>query len=711
MKQNQLVNSKHNINMTQENQPRNITQIRALVLVSLFCQVFLVSTGSRRKYITSIKFINSKLLAGCIWLAYQAADYFATLALGNLARSQSYSKYSVHDPSYVIISFWAAFLLMHLGGPDTITAYALADNELWLRHGLQLVGQVAVALYVIIKSWNDEFVNYMTIGILVAGVIKYGERTWVLYSASRDRYRESMVSPPNPGPAYAKFMEEYISREAEGYIVDVVDAIEKVSSSTFSQLDHGKINQIIPDAKILQEADYFFGTFKQLFADLILSVQDKEISLDFFTKLEWDNAFGIIEVELGLIYDLLYTKVSILYSPLACLRAISLLCTVTVSITFLIIPKDLYPDTDVIITYVLLSFAVCLEIYAIIILLSSDRTMIWLSRESTTSPFSGCLKDQILSAVYFTLPLLRYLLIIPSKKRWSNAMGQHNVLKLCLKDKPKFCILPYTNKYKLKINLWVEKYLFINTVSISNDLKALIFKELKRRATATTEQPNEQSGRYRSDIELLKEVGCFDMNEGEIEFEQSVLVWHIATDLCYRAEEDRTRKNESVEDKLKSKREMCQSLSDYMMYLLVMSPIMLPSGIGQIRFQDTCAEAAEFFEELKLRKIDACDNLRQVQIRVPPSKVKGDRSKSLLFEACGLADFLKEDGQKWDKIFEAWLDLLTFAAAKSRWNDHAEKLSQGGELLTHVWLLMAHFGMTDQFQIAQGYVRAKLDIS
>ncbi|KAL3812919.1 hypothetical protein ACJIZ3_014187 [Penstemon smallii] len=696
--------------MTQENQPRNITQIRALVLVSLFCQVFLVSTGSRTKYITSIKFINSKLLAGCIWLAYQAADYFATLALGNLARSQSYSEYSVHDPSYVIISFWAAFLLMHLGGPDTITAYALADNELWLRH---------VALYVIIKSWNDEFVNYMTIGILVAGVIKYGVLVpSVLYSVSRDRYRESMVSPPNPGPAYAKFMEGYISREAEGYIVDVVDAIEKVSSSTFSQLDHGKINQIIPDAKILQEADYFFGTFKQLFADLILSFQDKEISLDFFKNLEWGNAFGIIEVELGLIYDLLYNKVCILYSPLACLRAISLLCTVSVSITFLIIPKDLYPDTDVIITYVLLSFAVCLEIYAIIILLSSDRTMIWLSRESTTSPFSGCLKDQILSAVYLTLPLLRYLLIIPSKMRWSNAMGQHNVLKLCLKDKPKFCILPCTKKYKLKINLWVEKYLFINTVSISNDLKALIFKELKRRATptteqpneqsedratSTTEQPNEQSGRYRSDIELLKKVGCFDMNEGEIEFEQSVLVWHIATDLCYRDEEDRTRMNEL--------REMCQSLSDYMMYLLVMSPIMLPSGIGQIRFQDTCAEAAEFFEELKLRTREACDSLREVKIRVPPSKVKGDRSKSLLFEACGLADFLKGDGQKWDKIFKAWLDLLTFAAAKSRWNDHAEKLSQGGELLTHVWLLTAHFGMTDQFQISQGYVRAKLDIS
>ncbi|KAK7828887.1 hypothetical protein CFP56_029855 [Quercus suber] len=32
----------------------------------------------------------------------------------------------------------------------------------------------------------------------------------------------------------------------------------------------------------------------------------------------------------------------------------------------------------------------------------------------------------------------------------------------------------------------------------------------------------------------------------------------------------------------------------------------------------------------------------------------------------------------------------------------------GGELLTHLWLLMAHFGLTEQFQISQGHARAKL---
>ncbi|TXG68676.1 hypothetical protein EZV62_003611 [Acer yangbiense] len=37
-----------------------------------------------------------------------------------------------------LTAFWAPFLLLHLGGPDSITAYALEDNELWLRHFLGL---------------------------------------------------------------------------------------------------------------------------------------------------------------------------------------------------------------------------------------------------------------------------------------------------------------------------------------------------------------------------------------------------------------------------------------------------------------------------------------------------------------------------------------------------------------------------------------------
>ncbi|KAI3470145.1 hypothetical protein Pfo_026808 [Paulownia fortunei] len=655
----------------------NDLELRVLVLFSLFLQIVLIATGNRRKY------TRKKWVAVILWLSYLSADAVATIALGVLSQSQGDAE-SLHDPSYTIMAFWAPFLLMHLGGPDTITAYALADNELWSRHLLGLVGQVGVAIYVFLRSWTGTPINYLWIVIFVAGLVKYGERTWVLFLASRDQFRESMVSRPDPGPNYAKFMDELVSKEAEGY---------KVSLGEPSTLFRPR------------------RTFKQLFADLILSFQDREISLSFFRTLSWDKAFSIIEVELGLIYDLFYTKAFILYSLHGFfLRALSCSSTIAAFIAFLMIDKTLYPTTEVIITYILLAGAIFLEIYAILILLSSDRMMIWLSEDWTTVPEIRKFKDPIVLAICKIVSLLQYLHIVPARMRWSNAMGQYNVLNCCLESKPK-CT---------KIHQYLEKYLFWNSASIPNGLKALIFYELKERVNSV--ELHKQLGSYRGDKILLKEMDCFDKSD-DVEFDQSVILLHMATDFCYHAdvneELDRTWLYEFIvndksclEDNLKFKREMSRWLSDYMIYLLIMSPFMLPSGIGQIRFQDTCAEAIEFFEQQKLSRRDACEKLLKVDTRISPSEVKGDRSKSLLFDACRLVKSLQylEVGQKWEKITQAWLDILTFAAAQCRWNDHAEKLSQGGELLTHVWLLMAHFGMTDQFQISQGYVRAKLQL-
>ncbi|PHT71428.1 hypothetical protein T459_26532 [Capsicum annuum] len=45
--------------------------------------------------------------------------------------------------------------------------------------------------------------------IYVSGVIKYGEHIWALYLASLDRFRESIMKDPDPGPNYAKLMDEY----------------------------------------------------------------------------------------------------------------------------------------------------------------------------------------------------------------------------------------------------------------------------------------------------------------------------------------------------------------------------------------------------------------------------------------------------------------------------------------------------------------------
>ncbi|XP_008228373.1 PREDICTED: uncharacterized protein LOC103327783 [Prunus mume] len=106
----------------------NKWELWAMVLISLSLQAILILIGSWRKHSTS------NILRIVLWLAYLSADSVATVSLGILSNNQEDSPGDSVNPDYIITAFWAPFLLLHLGGPDTITAYSLEDNELWLRH-------------------------------------------------------------------------------------------------------------------------------------------------------------------------------------------------------------------------------------------------------------------------------------------------------------------------------------------------------------------------------------------------------------------------------------------------------------------------------------------------------------------------------------------------------------------------------------------------
>jgi hypothetical protein len=196
----------------------------------------------------------------------------------------------------------------------------------------------------------------------------------------------------------------------------------------------------------------------------------------------------------------------------------------------------------------------------------------------------------------------------------------------------------------------------------------------------------------------------------DVDYDQSLILWHIATDLCYYNESS----NQSDDDSTNC-RAICKMLSDYMLYLLIMQPTMMSAvaGIGEIRFRDTCAEAEEFFTRKNIPTKEhkkACEMILGVNTDVRPVDLKGDRSKSVLFDACMLAKELRKlEGQKrWKLMSEVWVELLSHAASHCRASTHAALLSKGGELITFVWLLMAHFGIGDQFQINEGHARAKL---
>ena len=176
-----------------------------------------------------------------------------------------------------------------------------------------------------------------------------------------------MLPRPNPGPNYAKIMGEYTSKKSEGFNVPFKPVVEPSA----------KVNCLDPDASILQVGYAIFNTFKRLFADLILTFQDHQNSRSFFHNT-WQKAFSVIEIELGFMYDVLYTKASVSYCRWGhLLRSVSLSFTVSTFVAFLLIHKNEHSTLDQIITFLLLVGAIVLEIYAIIVLLSSDWTMLW----------------------------------------------------------------------------------------------------------------------------------------------------------------------------------------------------------------------------------------------------------------------------------------------------------------------------------------------
>lgn len=207
--------------------------IRGSILFSLFLQTFLILVAPLRKRTSS----NWVMLP--LWSAYLLADTVAMFTVGLISNSESdiaktsnstatnsalgvlISTSSISNATKSngtannadLLAFWAPFLLLHLGGPDTITALALEDNELWQRHLFSLVSQFVTALYVFFLSLPHNKLWLPTLLMFMAGLIKYLERTRSLYLASAQIFRDSMLTEPDPGPNYAKLMDEYVSKK------------------------------------------------------------------------------------------------------------------------------------------------------------------------------------------------------------------------------------------------------------------------------------------------------------------------------------------------------------------------------------------------------------------------------------------------------------------------------------------------------------------
>ncbi|KAA8515401.1 hypothetical protein F0562_018988 [Nyssa sinensis] len=306
-------------------------------------------------------------------------DAAAKFGIGLISKTQRDTSRSGHVDNGDLLAFWAPFLLVHLGGPDTITAFALEDNELWLRHLLELIVQCSLTVYVFIITFYRNKLWIPTLFMLFAGIIKYLERTRALYRGSTKSFRNSMLKKPDPGPNYAKLMDEYYSMK-EAQLPTRIEMIREPNQNTKST---NVVKGVLSDLQVVKHAFEFFETFKGLIVDLIFSFRERKQSRDFFLEQTARNAFRVVEVELNFIYEVLYTKIVVVRGTVGyLLRFASFGLVVATLVLFYCQDQKQFLKVDVQITYTLLGVAIALDVIPFVRFIFSDWTAVTLKKSS-----------------------------------------------------------------------------------------------------------------------------------------------------------------------------------------------------------------------------------------------------------------------------------------------------------------------------------------
>ncbi|OEL18870.1 hypothetical protein BAE44_0020109 [Dichanthelium oligosanthes] len=714
-------------------------EIRVAVLLSLAFQVVLIFAGPLRKR------SSSSLVRFVIWSCYLLADWVADLALGLLLNNMgniggnggstgdmavtstaAALKHVLHGGtdtsgsfggtgggggSPIIFAFWAPFLLLHLGGPDTITAYSLADNELWLRHLIGLLFELSAAAVVFLCSLQQG--NPMvvpTVLMFIAGIIKYGERTYSLYTGSTDRFTASILGKPQYVQRIDRLMQAYNSSLRAGFKVKMITFGESGTLHDMYRREGVLLSQSGQyDGADEVRAHKLMAHFRPLFGNGVISTKNRRVSEAFFLEhggRDPMEAFHILELELNYTYETFYTKMPVLSTRAGyVLRFVGCGCVVSSLVIFRAHDKAGLLPVDAAVTYALLIAAVALEAAALVMLLFSDWTLVFIHQYSRFKWLSWLISS-----------VKKAKLCRRRRRTWSGTVWQMNLIDqsipMRMPDGRRGLVLTplvnaatsFTDMIRRHRHGRPLGYTKKDQEEYHQELLTFIFDRIRDTVTkATTPEEWKMACLDRVKRVLLGTAGFESTtilwSVSRCDFDESLLLWHIATDLCLNAAYDRATEPLQETRKMMT---VSRVLSDYMLYLLVSKPEMMSAtmGIGaqaQLLYRNTCAEARLLFQS-SASQYGSCDVIDNHQSACSFVQDNVERTKAIIFNACMLAKELMGSiagpEAMWRVVAHVWWEMLMFNASRTPAREHLRQLSNGGELITFVWLLMAHMGMS-----------------
>ncbi|KAK3130353.1 hypothetical protein QOZ80_6BG0492440 [Eleusine coracana subsp. coracana] len=578
--------------------------------------------------------------------------------------------------THQLVFLWAPFLLIHLGGQDTITAFALEDNNLWLRHLLNLVIQVSVASYVFWKSTSETDTQILIVSMLlfVTGIIKYGERTWALRSGVLKTLSDYHL------PHYAEQLREtaWASQPLdEAGVSQLIQHIDRDDTSS----EVGVLSVALYSIEAVLSFFWNNGWFKP---ELPFWAHE---TCPLLPKL-----LEILGIELGLVYDYIYTKAVVFQTRVGViLRCISQTCFVASFLLFVVLlsNKRRYNSVDCAVTYALFVGGFALELCAVLTTVMSPWTWAWLEARKCS--------------------FLASLFVRWQGKRvwWSHTMGQydmHNYLgQYDQSSSWKQGVMAAIRKVVdaccgAEQRFWVSKLMDAKSVEVDKETMRCIFEKVVECAGSLTDGNNFPClpQRWPNLGALLQKV--LPSSDGS-----KTLNWLAITALHTYTETQLRLYSPSPSDvDGESTRDLVRKISRYVVYLLATQPGMLPVSKD--------AENKDPRRNRGPADLDDMDNIKMLGMssyfsvaatKTAGNNTRGNKDDAFLSRASEILTNMGVPVPRSctkDQLLEtkeAWTRLVIYIAGRSRPELHAGQLARGGELLTLVWLFMAHRGIGD----------------
>ncbi|VAH97254.1 unnamed protein product [Triticum turgidum subsp. durum] len=617
-------------------------KLRVLILCSLSVQFFLYFSDWMR--------LLHKLrrLRVLVWMAHIGGDALAVYALAILFNRQKQQTADVESDALELI--WVPFLLIHLGGQN-ISAYSLEDNELWKRHVITLVSQVAVALYIFCKWWSGQKkLLQAAVLLFVVGILKFTQKPWALRRASFNSMASRSLS---------------VQRE-KGYIPPcwtwcTVNCGDFASVGREGEEGHKRnlsLEEYAKDAKkLVKETELASGNdqrtayqkfrrramnyISMMLVDLSTRYSVRLNYLQYFLKLDDKYGHKILRIWARDTYGALYTKTRSLNSCVGfCSWFLLPFLTLASLVLFVKSNKDGYNKNDVIVSYILFACTVMIQLLPFVLRLGSKTAT------------------------------------------WPDMVSQHNLMCFCARKKQPTtlmklaafkCFREYTNKHwynwqvpaAFEIEGLIRRYIKDGWECIHDAATYRRFNNL-RGQQALSKHP-----------QLGQQLG-WSLN---LPFDEIVLVWHIATDLCFY-HPNTSSQGLSGDTTLRSRQ-----ISNYMIHLLFMCPEMLMPGTRQDWFTVACNDIKHILTDQNDPR-----SIAQRILLMEHGELKGDVVPNAHKLAKKLMEHPNEE-ERWKVIQGVWVEMLCYSASRCRGYLHAKSLGDGGEFLTNVWFLWSLMGM------------------